>query len=92
MGPVGGDGRDEGVKLVFFLLQLFHQALDGSLGERLALATLSVTHQAVHDAQTGVVAGGCVGDGHLDFCLWLHFLRGCMLLAQFHIIRELERR
>lgn len=69
MGPVGGDGRDEGVELVFFLLQLFHQALDGSLGERLALAALSVTHQAVHDAQTGVIAGGCVGNGHLDFCL-----------------------
>ena len=67
MGPVGGDGRDERVQFVFFLLQLFHQALDGSLGESLALAALPVTHQAVHDAQAGVVAGRCVGDGHLDF-------------------------
>lgn len=69
MGPVGGDSSDEGVKLVFLLLQLFHQALDGPLGKRLALATLSVTHQAVHNAQAGVVAGGCVGDGHLDLSL-----------------------
>lgn len=66
MGPIGGDGCDEGVELVFFLLQLFHQALDGPLGKRLALTALSVTHQAVHDAQAGVIAGRRVGDGHLD--------------------------
>lgn len=69
MSPVGGDGCDEGVKLVFLLFQLFHQALDGPLGKRLALTTLPVTHQAVHDAQAGIVAGRCVGDGHLDFLL-----------------------
>lgn len=70
MGSIGGNGRDEGVELVFFLLEFLHQALDGPLCERLALAALPVTHQAVHDAQTGVVARRCVGDGHGDFlCL-----------------------
>lgn len=69
MGTIGCDSCDEGVKLIFFLLQLFHQALDGSLGKGLALTTLSVTHQAVHNAQACIVAGGCVGDGHLDLSL-----------------------
>lgn len=67
MSPVGGDSRDERVELIFFLLQLFHQALDGPLGKGFALATLPVTHQAVHDAQACIVAGRRVGDGHLDF-------------------------
>lgn len=71
MGSIGGDSCDEGVKLVFFLFQLFHQTLDGPFGERLALTTLPVTHQAVHNAQAGIVAGRCVGDGHLDFWLSL---------------------
>ncbi len=89
MGSIGGDRRDEGVELVFLLLQLFHQALDGPLGERLALATLSVTHEAVHDAQAGVVAGRCVGDGHLGFYLSrCTFVRICTPLTQFHIIRK----
>lgn len=69
VGPIGSDSRDEGVELVFLLLQLFHQALDGPLGKRLALTALSVTHQAVHNAQAGIVAGRCASDGHLDFRL-----------------------
>lgn len=69
MSPVGSDCCDEGVELVFLLFQLFHQALNGSLGKRLALTSLSVTHQAVHNAQAGIVAGRCVGNGHLDFFL-----------------------
>lgn len=64
MSAVGGDGGDERIQLVFLLLQFLHQTLDGPLGERLALAALSVTHQTVHDAQTGVVTGGGVRDGH----------------------------
>ena len=55
MGSTGGDGRDEAVQLVAFLLQLLHQTLDGTFGEALTLAALPVTHQAVHDAQTCVV-------------------------------------
>lgn len=68
VGPIGGDSCDEGVKLIFFLLQLLHQALDGPLGKSLALTALSVTHQTVHNAQAGIIACGCVGDGHLAVC------------------------
>lgn len=67
MGPISRDSGDERVKLIFFLLQLFHQAFNGPLGKRLALAPLPVTHQAVHDAQASIVAGRRVCDGHLDF-------------------------
>lgn len=67
MGSVGGDSCDEGVKLIFFLLQLFHQALNGPLGKSLTLTTLSVAHQTVHNAQAGVVAGRSVGDRHFEF-------------------------
>lgn len=66
MSSVGGDGSDERVKFILLLFQLFHQALDGSFGERLALAALPVAHQAVHDAQAGVVAGRRVRDRHPD--------------------------
>lgn len=65
MSSVGGDGRDEGIQLVFLLLQLFDQTFDGSLGEALALASLSVAHEAVHNAQAGIVTRGSVCDGHL---------------------------
>lgn len=65
MSSVGGDGRDEGIQLVFLLLQLFYQTFDGSLGEALALASLSVAHEAVHNAQAGIIARGSVCDGHL---------------------------
>ena len=40
MGAVGGDGGDEAVQLVPLLLQLFHEALDCALRERLGLASL----------------------------------------------------
>lgn len=65
MSPIGGDSCNERVKFVFFLLQLLHQALDGALGKRLALAALPVTHEAVYNAKAGVIAGRSVGDGHL---------------------------
>jgi len=90
MGPVGGDSSDEGVKLILFLLQFLHQALNGPLGKRLALTTLSVTHQAVHNAQAGIIAGRCVGDRHLDFSLSLHFLR--IYLYVVHSIRKPQQR
>ncbi len=64
MSAVGGDGGDERIQLVFLLLQFLHQTLNGPFGERLALAALPVTHQTVHNAQTGVVTGGRVCDGH----------------------------
>lgn len=60
MHSVGGDGGDERVQLVLLLLELLHQALDGTLGETLILATLPVAHEAVHDAQAGIVAVGGV--------------------------------
>lgn len=60
MDAVGGDGGDEGVQLVLLLLQLLHQALDGALGEAFVLAALPVTHEAVDDAEAGVVAAGRV--------------------------------
>lgn len=69
MSAVGGDSCDEGVKLVFFFLQFLHQALDGPLGKCLTFSPLSVAHEAVHNAQAGIVAGRRVGDGHLDFCV-----------------------
>lgn len=60
MDPVGGDGGDEGVQLVLLLLQLLHQALDGPLGEALVLSALPVAHEAVDDAEAGVIAAGRV--------------------------------
>lgn len=75
MGSIGGNGSNEGVELVFFLFQLFHQALDGPLGKGFALTSLSVAHQAVHNAQAGVIARRCVGDRHLDFRLSLGTFR-----------------
>lgn len=90
MGSVGGDGSDEGVELVFLLLQLFHQALDGAFGKGFALASLPVAHQAVHNAQARVVAGRCVGDRHFDFRLSLSFSLGTfsadILLMKAHFI------
>lgn len=50
VGTVGRDSCDEGVELIFLLLQLLHQALDGAFCKRLTLAPLSVAHQAVDDA------------------------------------------
>lgn len=52
--PVGRDGRDQRVQLIALLLQLLHQRLDGSLGKALALPALSVAHQRVDNAETGV--------------------------------------
>ena len=54
MRPVGGDRRDETVEFVSLLLEFLHETLDGALGERLALASLAVTHQTVHDGEAGV--------------------------------------
>lgn len=60
MHAVGCDGGDERVQLVLLLLQLLHQALDGPLGEALVLPALPVAHEAVHDAEAGVIAAGRV--------------------------------
>lgn len=65
MSPVGCDGSYEGIQLVFLLFQLLNQTLNGSLGETLTLASLSVAHEAVHNAQAGVITRGSVCDGHL---------------------------
>lgn len=54
MSAVGGDGGDEAVQLIPLLLQLLHQTLDGALGKTLALPALTMAHEAVHDAQTGI--------------------------------------
>lgn len=75
MSSIGGDRCDEGVKLILFLLELFHQALNCPLCKSLALTSLPVAHQTVHNAQTGIIASWGVGDWHLKFCLWLFFLR-----------------
>lgn len=60
VNSVGGDGGDERVQLVLLLLQLLYQALYGTLGKALVLTALSVAHEAVHDAQAGIVAVGGV--------------------------------
>lgn len=65
MSAICGDGRDEGIQLVLLLFQLLYQTLNGSLGEALALASLSVAHEAVHNAQAGIVTRRSVCDGHL---------------------------
>lgn len=57
---IGGDCRNEAVKLVPFFLQFLHQTLDGALGEALALSSLSMAHQTMYDAQTGVVRRRCL--------------------------------
>lgn len=56
MDTVGGDGGDERVQLVLLLLQLLHEALDGPLSEALVLPSLPVAHEAVDDAEAGVIA------------------------------------
>lgn len=58
MDSIGGYCGDEGVQLVLLLLQLLHQTLDRPLSEALVLSTLTVAHQAVDDAETGVSAAG----------------------------------
>lgn len=60
MDAVGGDGGDERVQLILLLLQFLDQALDGPLGEAFVLAALSVAHEAVHDAEAGIVTAGGV--------------------------------
>lgn len=75
VSSIGGNGSNEGVELVLFLFQLLHQTLDGSLGKGFALTSLSVAHQAVHNAQAGVIARRRVGDRHLDFWLSLGTFR-----------------
>ena len=63
---IRGDGCDKGVQLILLLLQFLNQALDGSLSKCLAFTSLPMAHQAVHDAQAGIIACRCVGDGHVD--------------------------
>ena len=64
MRPVRGDGRDQTVQFVSLLLQLLHQGLDGSLGERLGLTALttSSTHfrHMCHNVKRNV---SVVGEG-----------------------------
>lgn len=62
MCPVRSDSRDQGIQLIFLLLQLLDETLDGSLGKAFALSSLSVAHQAVHNAQAGIVTRGSVRD------------------------------
>lgn len=57
---IGGDCRNEAVKLIPFFLQFLHQTLDGALGEALALSSLSMAHQTMYDAQTGIVRRRCL--------------------------------
>ena len=56
MDAVGGDGGDERVQLVLLLLQFLHQTLDGAFGEAFVFRSLPVAHQAVDDAEAGVIA------------------------------------
>lgn len=79
MSSVGGDGGDERIKLVLLLLQFLHQTLNGSFSKRLTFAALPVTHQTVHDAQTGVVTGGRVCDGHPALVIGLREAPVCRL-------------
>lgn len=56
MDTIGGDGSDERVQLVLLLLQLLHQTLDGALSKALVLPALPVAHEAVDDAEAGIIA------------------------------------
>lgn len=56
MDTIGGNGSDERVQLVLLLLQLFYQALDGTLGKALVLSALPMAHEAVDDAEAGIIA------------------------------------
>lgn len=58
LGPAGGDSGHERVQLVPLLLQLPEEALDGAAGEGLAVPSLPVAQQAVHDAGAAVTAQG----------------------------------
>lgn len=62
MRSIRSDGCDKGIQLIFFLLQLLDKTLNGPFCEALALPSLSVAHEAVHDAQAGVIARGGVCD------------------------------
>ena len=67
--PVGGDRRDETVEFVSLLLEFLHETLDGALRKRLALASLAVTHQTVHDGEAGVRRRGrLVRQHHIADC------------------------
>lgn len=88
MSAVSGDGGDEGIQLVFLLLQFLHQTLNGPFGEGLALAALPVTHQTVDDAQTGIVTGGRVCDGHPALIIRLGEAPGC----RFELVSARHRR
>lgn len=65
VSSVGGYGRDQRIQLVFLLLELFHEALDGALGERFALSALAMAHQAVDNAQTSVITCRRVSNRHI---------------------------
>lgn len=58
LGPAGGDSGHQRVQLVPLLLQLPQQALDGAASEGLAVPSLAVAQQAVHDAGAAVTAQG----------------------------------
>ena len=57
----GGDGCNKTVQFITLLFQFFHQALDGPLGKGLALATLTMAHQAVNNAEARIRRGWCLG-------------------------------
>lgn len=44
----------QAVQLILFVFEFFNEALDSSLGKRLALSTLPMTHQIVNNGQASV--------------------------------------
>lgn len=65
MSSICSDCCDEGIQLILLLLQLLDKALDGSFSKAFALSSLPVAHQAMHNAQAGIITCGSVRDGHL---------------------------
>lgn len=58
MSSICSDGCNKGIQLIFLLLELLDEALDSSLSEAFALSSLTVAHEAVHNAQAGIITRG----------------------------------
>ncbi len=62
MSSICSDGRYERIQLIFLLLQLLDKTLNRSFSKAFALSSLSVAHQAMHNAQAGIIACRSVRD------------------------------
>ncbi len=65
MSSIRSDGCDKGIQLIFLLFQLLDKTLNSSLSKAFTLSSLTVAHQAMHNAQAGIITCGSVRDWHL---------------------------